>query len=123
MHGQFVIQGSENVGFRFRLETAQRETILRSERYPTKTDAMNGIAALRGHAARAGNFLRSGNRGSGFTFTIHSLRGSLIASGATYRSEASRDSAIAFVMQHARDATLAGNGSDREIAGAARRSS
>jgi hypothetical protein len=106
MKGRFVLDGSHLVGFRFRLETEQGQIALRSERYEAKPDALRGIEAVRGFAARADCFQRTRGRDGSFSFVLRSLRGSLVATGATHRSEAARDAAIAFVALHASDAAL-----------------
>jgi len=98
MAGKFELKKSKNDKFFFSLLAGNGQTILSSEMYEAKANAVNGIESVKKNAAEAGRFDKlTGKDGSPY-FTLKAGNGQVVGQSQMYSSEATRDAGIASVM-------------------------
>lgn len=99
--GLYVIRDSQDGRYSFTLHADNGQVILRSEAYPTKPAALDGVAACKEHAANDAHYLRhppAANEQSFFTLQTRSHE--VIGNSEMYVSEAGREVGISSCKRH-----------------------
>ena len=105
MAGKFEIKKSSDEQFYFVLKAGNGETILRSERYTTKSNAKNGIASVKTNAPIDSRYDRKTSTNNQFYFNLKASNGEIIGTSEMYTTSSSRDNGIESVKRHAPDAS------------------
>jgi uncharacterized protein len=108
MAGRYVLSRSGDQ-FHFVLKASNSETILSSERYATKANALGGIASVRNNAPVDARYEKRTATNGQFYFVLKATNGEVIGTSETYTSSAGRDAGIASVKAHGPGATLTDN--------------
>lgn len=105
MGARFVVSRSGRQ-FRFVLKAANHETLLTSERYPTRTSALAGIASVKANAPSDLRYERKAACNGQPMFNLKAANGECIGSSETYSSVGAREAGIASVKAAAPEAPV-----------------
>ena len=105
MAARFVLSRSDDQ-FRFVLKAGNGETVLNSERYSTKSGALNGIESVRTNAPIDSRHVRKNASNGSPMFNLKAANGEIIGTSETYSSDAARDGGIQAVKSNAATATV-----------------
>lgn len=87
--------------FMFNLRGANNETVLTSERYIAKTNAIGGIASVKLNAPHDARYRRlTASNGQAY-FTLTGANGEVIGTSETYSSPSARDVGMEWVKKNA----------------------
>jgi uncharacterized protein YegP (UPF0339 family) len=100
MAARFVLSRSDDQ-FRFVLKAGNGETVLNSERYSTKSGALNGIESVRTNAPIDARHVRKNASNGSPMFNLKAANGEIIGTSETYSSDAARDGGIQVVKSSA----------------------
>ncbi|MES2474206.1 MAG: YegP family protein [Verrucomicrobiota bacterium] len=101
MNGYYELKKTEVGKFHFTLKAANHETILSSQHYAEKANALKGIESVRAHGPKEESFERKLSAKGEPYFSLKAANGQLIGTSETYSSEAARDNGIASVINNA----------------------
>jgi len=94
--GTYVLKNS-GAQFHFTLEAENGKTILSSERYTTKANALGGIQSVKENSPFDVRYERKDASNGSPMFNLKSGNGQVIGTGETYSSAAAREGGIASV--------------------------
>jgi uncharacterized protein YegP (UPF0339 family) len=106
MPGTFELTKNSGGEFIFRLKASNRENILRSEGYSSKSGAQNGIESVKKNAADAANFVKLTAKNGQFYFNLRAANHQVIGTSEMYSTESARDNGIQSVQKHAPEAQI-----------------
>jgi len=98
MAGWFELSKTSDGQFRFALKADEKETLLASESYRSRSSAEGGIASVRTNCAKDGRFDRKVAANGTFFFNLKAANGEVIGTSHMYPTAQARDAAIASVM-------------------------
>jgi uncharacterized protein YegP (UPF0339 family) len=103
--GKFVITKRANGEFQFNLKAGNGQTILSSEGYSSKANALNGIESVKTNSQDDSRFDKKESSSGKPYFNLKASNGQIIGSSEMYESTSARDNGIASVKSNAPDAT------------------
>lgn len=92
--------------FRFVLKAGNGETILHSELYTTRQNALNGIASVRENGPSDARYVRKSSSDGQPMFTLKAGNGEVIGLSESYSSVSNRENGIASVKANAPNAPI-----------------
>jgi uncharacterized protein YegP (UPF0339 family) len=101
MAGKFVLKKAKGGQYMFNLIANNGRVVLTSERYTTKTSAVNGIKSVQRHARSVKNFDRGKTKSGGAKFVLKATNGEPIGRSQTYKSSSGCSGGIAAVKRAA----------------------
>lgn len=102
MAGKFMLKSSGDQSM-FNLHASSGQIVLTSERYVSRSGAMNGIESVKKNAADDGHDELSGG---GTRFNLKAGNGQVIGTSQTYASEATARAGMQAVKRAATDTTV-----------------
>lgn len=96
MAGKYVLSRSGDQ-FRFVLKAGNGETILTSERYQTKSGAVNGIESVKQNSPHDNRYIRKNASDGRPMFNLTAANGQVIGTSETYSSAQARETGISSV--------------------------
>ncbi|HBN5338657.1 TPA: YegP family protein [Enterobacter cloacae] len=109
MSGWFELNKSSDGQFRFVLKAGNREIILTSELYTSKSAAENGIASVRTNSPQDERYEKKTASNGKFHFNLKAGNHQVIGSSQLYATEQSRDKGIASVKTNGSTQTVKDN--------------
>jgi uncharacterized protein YegP (UPF0339 family) len=101
MNPVFEIFKASNGQFYFRLKSANREIILASEGYTTKSNCLNGVQSVKNHSPYDRYYSKLVARNGQFYFTLSASNSEVIGVSEMYNTESARDNGINAVKRDA----------------------
>jgi uncharacterized protein YegP (UPF0339 family) len=106
MKAEFVIKKKVHGSFCWVLKAPNKQSILYSELYASKSACENGIESVRKNAFYEEQFERLDDRNGDPMFYLRAGNGQVIGMSNHYSSESARDNGIASVMRNAPNAVV-----------------
>ena len=94
----FELSKTSDGQFRFALKVDEKETLLASETYRSKSSAEGGIASVRSNCAQQGRYEKKVAANGRFFFNLKAGNGEVIGTSHMYPTEEARDAAIAAAL-------------------------
>jgi uncharacterized protein YegP (UPF0339 family) len=94
----FELSKTSDGQFRFALKADEKETLLASETYRSKSSAEGGIASVRSNCAQQGRYEKKVAANGRFFFNLKAGNGEVIGTSHMYPTAEARDAAIAAAM-------------------------
>lgn len=104
--GYYQLKQGTSGKFSFALKAGNRETILGSQSYDSKSGAQGGIESVRKHGPDAKNYEKKSSSANQPYFVLKASNGQIIGTSEMYSSEAARDNGIASVQANSPSATV-----------------
>lgn len=104
----YVITKTSDNQYQFVLRAPNHETILTSERYTARHNALNGIEAVRNNATHSERFERRESKRGEPYFVLKAANHEILGKSEMYSSSAKRDAGIDAVQRHAPEAKVVG---------------
>lgn len=98
MAGYFQLKSNASDKFVFNLKSGNHEVVLTSELYASIQSALNGIEAVRSHAAQAERFQRKVAKDSSLYFVLRASNGQIIGKSQMYSTASAMENGIKSVM-------------------------
>ncbi|HEY0824959.1 MAG TPA: YegP family protein [Ramlibacter sp.] len=95
MSGWFELSKTSDGQFRFSLKADEKETLLASETYRTRSSAEGGIASVRSNCGQDGRYEKKVAGNGSFFFNLKAGNGEVIGTSRMYPTAEARDAAIA----------------------------
>jgi uncharacterized protein YegP (UPF0339 family) len=106
MPGWFELRKTSDGQFRFSLKADEKETLLSSETYRSRSSAEGGIASVRSNCAQPARFEKKVAANGKFFFNLKAANGEVIGTSPMYPSEQARDASLATAMTAGADAVV-----------------
>ncbi len=100
-HPKFDLTTTSNNQFRFDLTASNGQTILNSETYTTKSNALNGIDSVKTNAPYDNNYKRLRSVNNEYYFNLLAQNGQVIGTSETYQTSAGMENGIDSVKTNA----------------------
>ena len=104
--GAFVISKRSNGEYQFVLKAGNGQTILTSEGYSLKTNAINGIESVRSNSSRLDRYERKTSSNGKYYFLLKASNGQVIGMSEMYESAKSMEMGMDAVRNNAIAATV-----------------
>ena len=101
-----LFKSEKNNQFYFNLKAGNHETILQSEGYTTKANAINGIESVQTNSQFDSKYDRLTAKNGQFYFNLKASNGQVIGTSEMYTSTAGRDNGIESVKTNAVNAEI-----------------
>lgn len=95
MASRYLLTGPVGGQYRFVLKAANGETILNSERYTSKANALGGIQSVRTNSPLDERYVRKNAINEQPMFNLKATNGEIIGTSETYSTPAAREAGIA----------------------------
>lgn len=109
MNAWFELNKTSDGQFRFALKADEKDTLLASETYHTKSSAENGIASVRTNCAADGRYEKKVATNGKFFFNLKAANGQVIGTSQMYPTAEARDASIAAAMAAGASPTVRDN--------------
>ncbi|HMJ07542.1 MAG TPA: YegP family protein [Pyrinomonadaceae bacterium] len=105
MAGKFVLKTGKSGKFHFNLKASNGQIVLTSEKYESRSGAVNGIESVKKNALNDARFERKKGKDGSPYFVLKAANGEPLGRSEMYTSSSSMENGIASVAKNAADST------------------